>query len=86
MNALCERFLGSVRRACLNHLLILSERHLRRVLAAYGRSFNQARPHQGLHQHMPEGAPRLAAAGSTHGVVVALPVLGGLHHEYRKAG
>jgi putative transposase len=45
-NAICERFLGSVRRECLDHLLILQEKQLQRVLNAYVASFNQARPHQ----------------------------------------
>ncbi len=86
MNAICEPFLGGVRRECLDHLLILSERHLRRVLGEYVRYFNYARPHQALQQRMPEEAlPPGSARGST-GAVLALPVLGGLHHDYRKAG
>ena len=52
-NAICERFLGSVRRECLDHFLILSERHLYRVLKEYRRYFNHARPHQGIGQKMP---------------------------------
>ena len=52
-NAVCERFLGSVRRECLDHVLVLGERHLRRVLVEYVRYFNHARPHQGLGQRMP---------------------------------
>lgn len=47
-NALCERFVGSVRRECLDHLLILSEAHLRRVMKAYQAYFNSERPHQGI--------------------------------------
>jgi transposase InsO family protein len=86
MNVICERFLGSVRRECLDHLLILGERHLRRALVEYVRYFNHARPHQGLRQEVPEEALLPAAAGATTGTMVALPVLGGLHHEYRKAG
>src|SRR6266536_620404 len=53
-NATCERFLGSVRRECLDHLLILHEMHLQRVLNAYVRYFNRARPHQGIRQQIPE--------------------------------
>jgi putative transposase len=48
-NAICERFLGSVRRECLDHMLILSEKLLHRVLRAYVKYFNEARPHQGIH-------------------------------------
>jgi putative transposase len=47
-NAICERFLGSVRRECLDHLLVLHEKQLYRVLNAYAQNFNQARPHQGI--------------------------------------
>jgi transposase InsO family protein len=86
VNAICERFLGSVRRECLDHLLILSERHLKRVLAEYVRYFNHTRPHQGLRQRVPEDALLPAPACATTGTVVVLPVLGGLHHEYRRAG
>jgi putative transposase len=53
-NAVCERFLRSVRQECLDHLLILHERQLQRVLNAYVMYFNQARPHQGIHQQIPE--------------------------------
>ena len=84
-NATCERFLGSVRRECLDHLLILGEHHLRRVLREYVAYFNRARPHQGLGQAIP--ARFLAAErhdGGT-GRVIAFPVLGGLHHDYRRA-
>ena len=47
-NAVCERFLGSVRRECLDHVLVLGEAHLRRVLPEYARYFNRDRPHQGV--------------------------------------
>jgi len=83
-NAYCERFLGSVRRECLDHLLILGEAHLRRALRAYGAYFNDARPHQGIDQQVPAGvAPAHGVAGSS-GSIVAVPVLGGLHHAYQR--
>ena len=80
-NAICERFLGSVRRECLDHLLVLSEAHLRRILHAYVSYFNQARPHQGLLQRIPDH-PEGQTPGA--GTVRALPVLGGLHHTYQR--
>src|SRR5205807_9672355 len=81
-NATCERFLGSVRRECLDHLLILGERQLQRVLREYVAYFNRARPHQGLGQAVPE--PSVERASPT-GPIRALPVLGGLHHTYQRA-
>ena len=82
-NAVCERFLGSVRRECLDHILVLGERHLSRVLREYATYFNRDRPHQGLGQATPE--PSSGAPGNREGPVRAAPVLGGLHHDYRRA-
>jgi transposase InsO family protein len=85
-NAVCERFLRSVRQECLDHLLILQEKQLERDLKAYVVYFNQARPHQGIQQQIPE--PRGSAKSShyTGDKVIALPILGGLHYDYRWAG
>ncbi len=82
-NTFCERFLGSVRRECLDHLLILGEAHLRRALRAYVAYFNGARPHQGIDQQVPEGVPVTSGPGSS-GPIVATPVSGGLHHAYQR--
>jgi putative transposase len=83
-NAYCERFLGSVRRECLDHLLILHGQQLSRILHAYGVYFNQARPHQGLQQQIPDpSAARFADARD--GSIIAVPILGGLHHAYHRA-
>ena len=83
-NAFCERFLGSLRRECLDHVLILTEDHLRRTVAGYVSYHNKCRPHQGLAQVIPMnvGSRRKPTSG---GEVVATPVLGGLHHDYRRA-
>ena len=81
-NAVCERLLGSVRRECLDHLLILNEAHLRRVLREYMAYYNTARPHQGLQQRIPDPP---CSAGPATGAVYATPVLGGLHHTYARA-
>jgi transposase InsO family protein len=82
-NAFCERFLGSVRRECLDHILILSEDHLRRVVLEYVRYFNGSRPHQGIGQKVPRPMKVLGKQGN--GEVVESSILGGLHHEYRRA-
>ncbi len=83
-NAVCERFLGSVRRECLDHFLILHEKHLSRLLRAYILYFNQARPHQGLGQRIPD-PPALSSPLPNHpNEVSAVSVLGGLHHDYQR--
>ena len=84
VNAICERFLGGLRRECLDHILILGEDHLRRVLAEWVRYFNAGRPHQGIGQRIPS-EPRLPDHPAPDGPIVARPVLGGLHHDYRRA-
>jgi putative transposase len=78
-NAICERFLGSVRRECLDSFLILNERHLRKILKQYQAYFNHARPHQGINQRVP--CPSAQPQYNT-GTIIAHPVLGGLHHDY----
>jgi putative transposase len=83
-NATCERVLGSVRRECTDQLLILGEAHLRRVLREYVAYFHTARPHQGIGQAVPD-APRSALSSSPVAPIVAIPVLGGLHHDYHRA-
>ena len=84
MNATCERFLGSARRECLDHVIILGERHLKGVLHEYTEIyFNTARPHQDIEQRIP--VARAASASDGDGNVAAFPVLNGLHHDYRRA-
>jgi len=84
MNAVCERFLGSVRRECLDHLLVLGEAHLRRALRAYVAYFNEQRPHQGIAQRVPAPRQPVPSGPARGGRVEALPILGGLHHTYRR--
>jgi putative transposase len=84
MNSVCERFLGSVRREALDHVIILGERHRQRLLEEYAfRYHNCSRPHQGLAQRIPVSKPRRTCREASK--VVAIPVLGGLHHDYRAA-
>ena len=83
-NATCERFLGRVRRECLDHVLVLGEAHLRRLLQDYVRYFNMERPHQGLQQRIPDRAAASSSQPRVRGPVRAVPVLGGLHHTYRR--
>jgi putative transposase len=83
-NATCERFLGSVRRECLDHLLLLHAGQLRRALREYCEYFTAARPHQGLGQAIP-GAPGPAPLSRSASPIVSIPILGGLHHDYRRA-
>ena len=82
-NAIVERFFGSLRRECLDHLLLFGERHLRRVLREYVTYYSQCRPHQGIGQTIPRGTANdnVLAVGD----VVARPILGGLHHDYRRS-
>jgi len=84
-NAITERFLRSVREECLDHLLLLGERQLRRVLREYVAYFNQARPHQGLGQRVPESGVSPGPTCHDADNIVAIPVLGGLHHSYQRA-
>jgi transposase InsO family protein len=80
-NAFAERFVNTVRRECLDHLLILGERHLRWALREYLRHYNEERPHRGLELETPVPG---AARNRSDGAVVCLDRLGGLIHEYRR--
>ena len=83
-NALAERWIRWARRECLDHVVILNECHLQRVLDEYVAYFNAWRPHQGLGQRAPCGsAPPLIP--KVAGMIIGRPVLGGLHHVYEHA-
>jgi len=78
-NAHVERLIGSTRRECLDHVIVLNGQHLRRILRAYFVYYHESRTHQGLENDCP--IPR-AVQPIDAGAVVAEPVLGGLHHRY----
>jgi transposase InsO family protein len=83
-NAICERFLGSVRRECLDHSPLVGEGQLYRVIREYVQCFNRARPHQRIGQHLPAGS-RAEGSRPSRGKIPAFPILNGLHHDYRRA-
>jgi putative transposase len=88
-NAYCERVTGSIRRECLDYLIPLNERHLKRILREFITHYNRGRPHSALGPGFPEPVQRpVPASGPRHRLppghrVAKSPVLGGLHHEYR---
>ena len=81
-NPFAERVIGSIRRECLDHVIILSEAHLIRILTEYIDYDHTSRPHQSLDHNAP--VPR-SVEPAEQGRVVAEPVLCGLHHRYRRA-
>ena len=78
-NAVAERLVGTLRRECLDHVIILNEAHLRAVLTEYAAFYNAERPHRALEFGTPIQRIRPA-----HGPIRASPVLGGLHHTYER--
>jgi putative transposase len=78
-NPFVERLIGSIRGECLDHVLVLNERHLRRILACYFSYYHRARTHLALDKDAPDVRP---VERPEAGWVVALPEVGGLHHRY----
>jgi len=81
-NAFCERVIGTLRRDCLDNVIVLDDFHAERILREYLRYYH-GRPHRGLRMQAPAGARWLPPARATPASVVrSRPVQGGLHHEY----
>jgi len=81
-NAICERFIGSLKRECLDHRFILHAYQLHRLLREYGDYYNRSRPHQGIEQRVPTRYEPDYPLSS--GPIIAKPVLSGLHHTYSR--
>jgi hypothetical protein len=81
-NPFAERVIGSIRRECLDHVIVFNEAHLRRLLRSYLAYYNATRPHQALHNESPHPREVQTPAG---GRIVAIPQVGGLHHRYQRA-
>jgi transposase InsO family protein len=78
-NPFAERLIGSIRRECLDHVLVLGERHLRRLLTRYFAYYHRARTHLALDKDAPDTRP---IERPELGRVIQIPEVGGLHHRY----
>ena len=76
-NGFAERLIGSIRRECLDHVVVLGEAHLRRILKSYADYYNSVRTHRSLHKDAPISRPIHQT-----GIIRSHPILGGLHHHY----
>ena len=78
-NGFAERLIGSIRRECVDHFIVLGEAHLRRILRSYARYYNDIRTHRSLDKDAPVSRPvqRIGISNRT-------PILGGLHHHYAR--
>jgi putative transposase len=81
-NPYAERLIGSIRRECLDHLIVLGEGQLRQILREYFDYYNEARPHQSLEKNSP--VPR-EIEPPAKGKIISVPQVGGLHHRYLRA-
>ena len=76
-NGFAERLIGSIRRECVNHFIVLGEAHLRRILQAYALYYNEIRTHRSL-----DKLCRRSRSVQRTGNIKSYPILGGLHHHY----
>ena len=85
-NSICERFMGSLRRECLDHFIIFSSSQLKRIVSQYATYHNDHRPHQGIEQRVPTWFINRRAStpksNRVQGQVISTPILSGLHHSY----
>ena len=81
-NPYVERLIGSIRRECVDHIIVFNEMHLKHTLRAYFSYYHKARTHLALDKQCPETRP---VEQPDLGTVIAFPHVGGLHHEYRRA-
>ena len=79
-NGIVERLIGSIRRESVDHMIVLGEAHLRRILKSYARYYNETRTHLALDKDAPVSRPV-----ERNGVVRSRAILGGLHHHYARA-
>jgi transposase InsO family protein len=78
-NGFAERLIGSIRRDCLDHVIVLGEAHLRRILKSYAHYYNGVRTHRSLNEDAP-----FSRSVQRAGVISSSAILGGLHHHYRR--
>src|SRR5476649_1414530 len=74
-----ERLIGSIRRECLDHVVVFGERHLRHLLLSYMKYYNEARTHLSLEKDAP-----VSRGVERAGQILCRPILGGLHHQYAR--
>ena len=80
-NAYVERVIGSIRRECLDHVIVINESHLRRVLISYVDYYHRSRTHLSLDKDCPDARP---IQSPNSGEVIAIPQVGGLHQRYER--
>jgi len=80
-NAYVERVIGSIRRECLDHVVVINERHLRWVLTSYVDYYHHSRTHLSLDKDCPDARP---IQPPNSGKVIAIAQVGGLHHRYER--
>ena len=80
-NPFAERLIGSIRRECLDHVIIFNERHLRHVLSSYFQYHHRTRTHLSLDKDCPQPRPIQPRSA---GKIIVFPEVGGLHHRYER--